>query len=182
MSSQGEEALVSQVAAATQAAAVTHTPTCNLVVHNVAKKHNIGTLLRSACAFGVTEVVLIGSNSFNTFGAHGSDAHGKSVTHVRALQMWPLPRLWRCCSRRPPNLALSYLTLDLAPTVVATAVALRHFATLAEAKSYLCDKKGCSLTGVEITPTAKPVHHKPFSGPTAFLMGNEVCASGLPQP
>eukprot|EP00958_Prasinococcus_capsulatus_P021469 scaffold2911_cov414-Prasinococcus_capsulatus_cf.AAC.13 len=53
-------------------------PPCYLVVHNVAKKHNIGTLLRSACAFGVAEVILVGSNTFNTFGAHGSDGYGRS--------------------------------------------------------------------------------------------------------
>ena len=31
-------------------------PGCYLIVHNVSKRHNIGTLVRSAAAFGVTEV------------------------------------------------------------------------------------------------------------------------------
>ena len=31
-------------------------PACYLIVHNVSKRHNIGTLIRSAVAFGVTEV------------------------------------------------------------------------------------------------------------------------------
>ena len=31
-------------------------PACYLIVHNVSKRHNIGTLVRSAAAFGVTEV------------------------------------------------------------------------------------------------------------------------------
>ncbi len=30
-------------------------PGCFLIVHNVSKRHNIGTLVRSAAAFGVTE-------------------------------------------------------------------------------------------------------------------------------
>ena len=31
---------------------------CGLICHNVSKRHNIGTLVRSATAFGVTEVRL----------------------------------------------------------------------------------------------------------------------------
>lgn len=31
-------------------------PACFLIVYNVSKKHNIGTLARSAAAFGVKEV------------------------------------------------------------------------------------------------------------------------------
>ena len=33
-------------------------PASYLIVHNVSKRHNIGTLARSAVAFGVTEVVI----------------------------------------------------------------------------------------------------------------------------
>ncbi|KAM0948593.1 putative tRNA (guanosine(18)-2'-O)-methyltransferase [Dioscorea sansibarensis] len=46
-----------------------------VVVHNVAKRHNIGTLGRSAAAFGVSEMVLIGRRDFNSFGSHGSASH-----------------------------------------------------------------------------------------------------------
>ena len=35
-------------------------PASYLIVHNVSKRHNIGTLVRSAVAFGVTEVSLGG--------------------------------------------------------------------------------------------------------------------------
>ena len=50
-------------------------PACFLVVHNVAKRHNIGTLLRSASAFGVTQVLIVGRRDMNCFGAHGAQAH-----------------------------------------------------------------------------------------------------------
>ena len=33
---------------------------------------------------------------------------------------------------------------------------------------------GCTVLGVEITPDAAAVHTAPFSGPTAFMLGNEV--------
>jgi tRNA G18 (ribose-2'-O)-methylase SpoU len=47
-------------------------PRCYLIVFHIAKKHNIGTLIRSACAFGVTEVILCGRKEMNTFGAQGT--------------------------------------------------------------------------------------------------------------
>ena len=46
-----------------------------VVVHNVAKRHNVGTLARSATAFGVSELVLVGRRDFNAFGSHGSTSH-----------------------------------------------------------------------------------------------------------
>ena len=35
---------------------------------------------------------------------------------------------------------------------------------------------GCRVVGVEITDDAQPIHSHPFSGATAFMLGNEVCA------
>lgn len=46
-----------------------------MIVHNVAKKHNIGTLARSCTAFNVAQMCLVGSRHYNTFGSHGSAAH-----------------------------------------------------------------------------------------------------------
>ncbi|KAF5736901.1 hypothetical protein HS088_TW14G01056 [Tripterygium wilfordii] len=46
-----------------------------VVVHNIAKRHNVGTLARSATAFGVTELILVGRRDFNAFGCHGSTSH-----------------------------------------------------------------------------------------------------------
>ncbi|XP_076927526.1 uncharacterized protein LOC143591100 [Bidens hawaiensis] len=46
-----------------------------VVIHNIAKRHNVGTLARSATAFGVCEVILVGRRDFNSFGSHGSTSH-----------------------------------------------------------------------------------------------------------
>lgn len=46
-----------------------------MLVHNVAKRHNLGTLARSATAFGVTEIILVGRKDFNAFGSHGATLH-----------------------------------------------------------------------------------------------------------
>ncbi|XP_020114452.1 uncharacterized protein LOC109728449 [Ananas comosus] len=59
-----------------------------VVVHNVAKRHNVGTLARSAAAFGVSEVVVVGRRDFNSFGSHGSTAH----LRFRHLSSLPLAR------------------------------------------------------------------------------------------
>ena len=50
-------------------------PESYLIVHNVVKKHNVGTLARCATALGVREVCLVGNRHFNTFGSQGADAH-----------------------------------------------------------------------------------------------------------
>lgn len=102
-------------------------PKCFVIMHNISKRHNIGTLARSASAFAVAEMCLVGSRQFNAFGSHGSTDH----------------------------------------------IAFRHFPTLEECCSSLKDQEGCKIIGVEITDDAIPVHHQPFSGPTAFMIGNE---------
>ncbi|GJN36098.1 hypothetical protein PR202_gb24934 [Eleusine coracana subsp. coracana] len=98
-----------------------------VVVHNVAKRHNVGTLARSATAFGVAEVVVVGRRDVSAFGSHGATSH----------------------------------------------LRFRHFASLALARAYLKDERGCDICGVEITDDAKPVTAHPFSRSTAFLFGNE---------
>ncbi|KAF6252749.1 Alpha/beta knot methyltransferase [Scenedesmus sp. NREL 46B-D3] len=102
-------------------------PHCYVIVYNVSKKHNVGTLLRSCTAFGVKEVCLVGSRHFNAFGSHGADAH----------------------------------------------VQLRHFPTIDSCCTYLKDTAGCRILGVEIDAAAQPVQGHPFSGNTAFMLGNE---------
>ncbi|TVU17901.1 hypothetical protein EJB05_33962, partial [Eragrostis curvula] len=104
-----------------------------VVVHNVAKRHNVGTLARSATAFGVAEVVVVGRRDVSAFGSHGATSH----------------------------------------------LRFRHFTSLALARAYLKDERGCDICGVEITDDAKPVTAHPFRGSTAFLFGNE--GTGLSQ-
>mmetsp|Transcript_9299 Transcript_9299/g.18484 ORF Transcript_9299/g.18484 Transcript_9299/m.18484 type:complete len:213 (+) Transcript_9299:172-810(+) len=102
-------------------------PECYLILFNVSKKHNIGTILRCATAFDVTTVCLVGSRNFNTFGSHGSDAY----------------------------------------------VHLRHFETLEECCRTLKEDHGCTIVGIEIDDEAKAIQTHPFSGNTAFMLGNE---------
>ncbi|KAL6503427.1 hypothetical protein OROGR_025350 [Orobanche gracilis] len=57
-----------------------------VVVHNIAKRHNVGTLARSATAFGVTELILVGRRDFNAFGSHGSTSHLR-FRHFHSLSL-----------------------------------------------------------------------------------------------
>ncbi|KAK8510948.1 hypothetical protein V6N13_091248 [Hibiscus sabdariffa] len=65
-----------------------------VVIHNIAKRHNVGTLARSATAFGVNESILVGCRDFNAFGSHGSTSHLRfrhfhSLTDARLyLKIW----------------------------------------------------------------------------------------------
>lgn len=59
-------------------------PECYVVVHNVAKRHNLGTLARSCTAFGVRQLALIGRRDFNAFGSHGAADH-VSFQHYHSL-------------------------------------------------------------------------------------------------
>jgi tRNA G18 (ribose-2'-O)-methylase SpoU len=98
------------------------------LAHNVAKKHNIGTMARCCTAFGVKSLVLIGSRQFNTFGSHGADGY----------------------------------------------VHFEHFDSLSAARETLKGERGCTqILGVEIVDDARAIESHPFTGNTAFIMGNE---------
>eukprot|EP00931_Biecheleriopsis_adriatica_P039519 TRINITY_DN22597_c0_g1_i1.p1 TRINITY_DN22597_c0_g1~~TRINITY_DN22597_c0_g1_i1.p1 ORF type:complete len:222 (+),score=53.30 TRINITY_DN22597_c0_g1_i1:38-667(+) len=96
------------------------------LLFNVGKKQNFGTLLRSACAFGVSEVLVVGAKKISTFGNQGTSAHAN----------------------------------------------LRYCDTLEAAKEELT-ARGARLCGIEIDDSAQPVTAHPFTGPTAFMLGNE---------
>ncbi|XP_053991218.1 23S rRNA (guanosine(2553)-2'-O)-methyltransferase RlmP-like isoform X3 [Hylaeus volcanicus] len=100
-------------------------PQSYLILNNIGKKNNFGLLLRSAAAFGIEQVYIVGEKKMKTFGHKGTVPHMKltvceSFDHVR-----------RC----------------------------------------LGDK--VKVCGIEINETAKPVSCHPFSGSTAFMLGNE---------
>ncbi|KAL3505821.1 hypothetical protein ACH5RR_031203 [Cinchona calisaya] len=57
-----------------------------VVVHNIAKRHNVGTLARSCTAFGVSELILVGRRDFNAFGSHGSTSH-LNFRHFHSLSL-----------------------------------------------------------------------------------------------
>ena len=99
---------------------------CYLIIHNVAKKHNVGSIIRSAAAMGVTEIWVVGKRKIASFGNQGT----------------------------------------------AKRVVYRNFGSLEELKTY-SQAKSVQIIGLEILSSSKNIWDSPFSGSTAFLMGNE---------
>ncbi len=102
------------------------TPQSYLILFNISKKSNLGSIIRTANAFGVTEALIVGRRSYQEYGAFGTSAHTKK----------------------------------------------RHFYTLDDACNFL-QQRNCSICGVEIVTGAVPIQSHPFSGSTAFMLGNE---------
>jgi len=61
-------------------------PKSYLLLFNVGKRQNWGSLLRSACAFGVSEVFVVGAKKLSTFGNQGTTTHAQ-LRHFDTLQM-----------------------------------------------------------------------------------------------
>ena len=106
-------------------------PESYLVLFNITKKSNLGNLIRTANAFGVSEVIVVGKRSYHEFGAFGTSGETRK----------------------------------------------RHFFSLDDGRGYL-KERGCTICGIEIHNSAVPVQVQPFSGSTAFMVGNE--GTGLP--
>ena len=51
---------------------------CYLIIHNVAKKHNVGSIIRSAAAMNVSEIWIVGKRKLSSFGNQGT---AKRVTY-----------------------------------------------------------------------------------------------------
>ena len=63
--------------AATTTESASSAPASYLLLHNVGKKQNWGTLLRSAAAFGVTDVLVVGGKKVQLHGNQGTSCHAK---------------------------------------------------------------------------------------------------------
>ncbi|KAF3777080.1 hypothetical protein EJ110_NYTH46837 [Nymphaea thermarum] len=126
-----------------------------IIVHNVAKRHNVGTLVRSATAFGVSELILVGRRDFNTFGSHGS------VPHVRFRHFYSLSDARLYLKVRP--LYSSFFSSHTSFLVF----------LLSSTRFLQIFERGCDICGIEIVDGATAVHEHPFKRSTAFILGNE---------
>ncbi|WVZ96207.1 hypothetical protein U9M48_041874 [Paspalum notatum var. saurae] len=142
-----------------------------VVVHNVAKRHNVGTLARSATAFGVAEVVVVGRRDVSAFGSHGATSHLR-FRHFASLA---LARAYLKASKRASDSLVSLTPEPLVPPFASIRWSLPDTNDVC----VLQDERGCDICGVEITDDAKPVTAHPFRRSTAFLFGNE--GTGLSQ-
>lgn len=47
-------------------------PECRIIVHNISKKNNIGMIIRSAVAFGVSQIIVVGAKKIGMHGNQGT--------------------------------------------------------------------------------------------------------------
>ncbi|XP_010434472.1 PREDICTED: uncharacterized protein LOC104718416 [Camelina sativa] len=137
-----------------------------VVVHNIAKRHNIGTLARSATAFGVTELILVGRRDFNAFGSHGSASHIRfrhfhSLTEARTYL-----KEEKDCDICGVEIADGAAAVNEHPFKRSTAFLLGNEGSGLSAKEYeICDffvyipQYGCGTASLNVTVAASIVLH-----------------------
>ncbi|XP_047334319.1 putative TrmH family tRNA/rRNA methyltransferase [Impatiens glandulifera] len=137
-----------------------------VLVHNIAKRHNVGTLARSATAFGVTELVLVGRRDFNAFGSHGSTSHVR-FRHFHSLSdARRYLKEERDCDICGVEITDDAVAVNQQPFKKSTAFLLGNEGTGLSAKECeMCDffvyipQYGCGTASLNVTVAASIVLH-----------------------
>ncbi|XP_077218593.1 tRNA/rRNA methyltransferase (SpoU) family protein isoform X2 [Tasmannia lanceolata] len=150
-----------------------------VVVHNVAKRHNIGTMARSATAFGVTEFILVGRRDFNAFGSHGSTSHLR-FRHFHSLSDARLYLKERDCDICGVEIADGAVAVNQHPFRKSTAFLLGNEGTgLSLKECEICDffvyipQYGCGTASLNVTVAASIVLHHFGGFPERTRDGNK---------
>ncbi|XP_065863495.1 uncharacterized protein [Euphorbia lathyris] len=137
-----------------------------VVVHNIAKRHNVGTLARSATAFGVTELILVGRRDFNAFGSHGSTSHVR-FRHFHSLLDARNFLKEKDCDICGVEIADGALPVNEHPFKKSTAFLLGNEGSGLSAKECeICDffvyipQYGCGTASLNVTVAASIVLHQ----------------------
>ncbi|KAL6535346.1 hypothetical protein OROMI_026720 [Orobanche minor] len=136
-----------------------------VVVHNIAKRHNVGTLARSATAFGVTELILVGRRDFNAFGSHGSTSHLR-FRHFHSLSLAHSYLKERDCDICGVEITENAMAVNEHPFMKSTAFLLGNEGTGLSAKECeICDffvyipQYGGGTASLNVTVAASIVLH-----------------------
>ncbi|KAF3457274.1 hypothetical protein FNV43_RR01931 [Rhamnella rubrinervis] len=136
-----------------------------VVVHNIAKRHNVGTMARSASAFGVSELILVGRRDFNAFGSHGSTSHIR-FRHFHSLQDARLFLKEKDCDICGVEITDGAVAVNQHPFKRSTAFLLGNEGTGLSAKECeICDffvyipQYGCGTASLNVTVAASIVLH-----------------------
>lgn len=138
---------------------------CYVVVHNIAKRHNVGTLARSATAFGVTELILVGRRDFNSFGSHGSTSHCR-FRHFHSLADARIFLKEKDCDICGVEITDDAVAVNHHPFTKSTAFLLGNEGTgLSSKECEICDffvyipQYGCGTASLNVTIAASIVLH-----------------------
>lgn len=143
-------------------------PRIYLLLENTHKCNNLGTILRCAAAFGVTQVVAVGCNKCSTHGSHGAAKHVSRVTFPGMAQ------------------AASYLRgeCDCKSLVgildgVADAHDANGYSVVEENDLFHIAPKAITDGGQSLTKRSYPIHTRPFvDGNCCFVVSKSP--KGLP--
>ncbi|CAH8276549.1 unnamed protein product [Arabidopsis lyrata] len=137
-----------------------------VVVHNIAKRHNVGTLARSATAFGVTELILVGRRDFNAFGSHGSASHIRFRHFHSLIEARTYLKEEKDCDICGVEIADGASAVNEHPFKRNTAFLLGNEGSGLSAKEYeICDffvyipQYGCGTASLNVTVAASIVLH-----------------------
>lgn len=136
-----------------------------VVVHNIAKRHNVGTLARSATAFGVAEMILVGRRDFNAFGSHGSTSHVR-FRHFQSLTLARAFLKERDCDICGVEITANAVAVNEHPFRKSTAFLLGNEGTgLSDKECEICDffiyipQYGGGTASLNVTVAASIVLH-----------------------
>ncbi|XP_027119003.1 uncharacterized protein [Coffea arabica] len=136
-----------------------------VLIHNIAKRHNVGTLARSCTAFGVSELILVGRRDFNAFGSHGSTSH-LNFRHFNSLSLAKSFLKERDCDICGVEITDDAVAVNQHPFKRSTAFLLGNEGTGLSAKECeICDffvyipQYGCGTASLNVTVAASIVLH-----------------------
>ncbi|CDO98953.1 unnamed protein product [Coffea canephora] len=136
-----------------------------VLIHNIAKRHNVGTLARSCTAFGVSELILVGRRDFNAFGSHGSTSH-LNFRHFHSLSLAKSFLKERDCDICGVEITDDAVAVNQHPFKRSTAFLLGNEGTGLSAKECeICDffvyipQYGCGTASLNVTVAASIVLH-----------------------
>ena len=130
-----------------------------ILLSNLQSGSNIGAVCRNALAFGVTEVIVVGRKDFKVdcFNYH-VEFNSSHIHLYRTLTVLYFKNKMRG-SDRGAKFRQNFA----------------QFPSTTEAVSYLreLEPDGITILGVEITKDSQSIAKSPYTGPTAFVFGNE---------
>jgi tRNA C32,U32 (ribose-2'-O)-methylase TrmJ len=133
-----------------------------LVLHNVSKKRNFGELIRTAAAMGVAEIVVVGAQKLQSFGAQGTTSHMR-FSHFRSLgDAVEYMKVTRGMSIAGVEIASGAQPVQTHPFVGSTA--------------FMMGNEGQGLTAAQMEACDQLVYIPQHSAATASMNVNAACA------
>lgn len=128
-----------------------------LLIHNISKGKNIGTLVRSACAFNFSKIFIISRTEEKEENILESKEKKDANPHKKAPKLGQIRKELGLYGNQGTDKQIEFQT----------------FPSIKSAKEYFVGNK-IFVCGVEITKDSQSVVSHPFRGSTVFFLGNEV--------